>query len=57
MVLANGCSYDSGDALAHTWFVLLAHFHPSPFIIYATVIAEQFGYGFDLPPLWCIWFM
>jgi PAT family beta-lactamase induction signal transducer AmpG len=25
-------------------FVSLAHFHPSPFIIYATVIAEQFGY-------------
>jgi hypothetical protein len=39
--LVNGCSYDSGDALAILGFVLLAHFHPSPFIIYATVIAEQ----------------
>ncbi|EIA08731.1 MFS transporter [Flavobacterium frigoris] len=28
-------------------FVLLAHFHPSSvYYIYATVIAEQFGYGF-----------
>jgi PAT family beta-lactamase induction signal transducer AmpG len=28
-------------------FILLSHFHPSPvFYIYATVIAEQFGYGF-----------
>lgn len=28
-------------------FILLAHFHPvSVFYIYATVIAEQFGYGF-----------
>ncbi len=28
-------------------FVLLAHFHPaSVYYIYATVIAEQFGYGF-----------
>ncbi len=28
-------------------FILLAHFHPaSPYYIYATVIAEQFGYGF-----------
>ena len=28
-------------------FILLAHFHPaSVFYVYATVIAEQFGYGF-----------
>jgi PAT family beta-lactamase induction signal transducer AmpG len=28
-------------------FVSLAHFHPSSvYYIYATVIAEQFGYGF-----------
>ena len=28
-------------------FILLAHFHPvSVYYIYATVIAEQFGYGF-----------
>jgi PAT family beta-lactamase induction signal transducer AmpG len=28
-------------------FILLSHFHPgSVFYIYATVIAEQFGYGF-----------
>jgi PAT family beta-lactamase induction signal transducer AmpG len=30
-------------------FILLSHFHPgSVFYIYATVIAEQFGYGFGL---------
>jgi PAT family beta-lactamase induction signal transducer AmpG len=30
-------------------FVSLAHFHPSSvYYIYATVIAEQFGYGFWL---------
>jgi PAT family beta-lactamase induction signal transducer AmpG len=27
-------------------FVALAHFHPSVYYIYATVMAEQFGYGF-----------
>jgi hypothetical protein len=38
---------DSGDALPILGFVSLAHFHPSSvYYIYATVIAEQFGYGF-----------
>jgi PAT family beta-lactamase induction signal transducer AmpG len=33
----------------HLPFILLSHFHPgSVFYIYATVIAEQFGYGFGL---------
>jgi hypothetical protein len=41
-------AYDSGDAL-QSLFVSLAHFHPSSvYYIYATVIAEQFGYGFWL---------
>jgi hypothetical protein len=37
---------DSGDA-RHPWICFIAHFHPSSvYYIYATVIAEQFGYGF-----------
>jgi PAT family beta-lactamase induction signal transducer AmpG len=36
---------DSGDALTDPW-ICISHFHSSVYYIYATVIAEQFGYGF-----------
>ena len=40
-------TYDFNDALTYNWIYFTSHFHPeSVFYVYATVIAEQFGYGF-----------
>jgi hypothetical protein len=42
-------AYVYSYAFAYYWLFLLSHFHPSSvYYIYATVIAEQFGYGFGL---------
>jgi PAT family beta-lactamase induction signal transducer AmpG len=37
---------DSGDALTDPWICFISAFSSSVYYIYATVIAEQFGYGF-----------